>query len=220
MIHVLEKNPLFKQLSSADVEHLIACLKPEVRTYQAGETIFMSHERLQAFGIVIAGTIELLKDNFYGHETLIQTMGPAASFGEAVALKPDSLTRVRAVSKTMSSIAFFNMARFLSQCATPCRQHQTLQRNLLEMLAGKLVDLHQKIDLITQPTIRDKLLDFLHQEQIKHQSNTFTLALSRQRLADTLNVNRSALGRILKTLQEEGVLRVERNTFTIVSRNR
>jgi CRP-like cAMP-binding protein len=76
--------------------------------------------------------------------------------------------------------------------------------------------LHQKIDVTSKRTTREKLMAYLL-SQAKHQgSNSFTIPFDRQALADYLEVDRSGLSVEISKLRKEGVLESEKNHFTLL----
>ena len=214
MHHILKKNPLFKNLTEQELDQFIACQKPRVMTYQAKQTVFHKYERLTEIGIVIAGEILLVKEDFFGNESIIQNMTKGQSFGEAIALHPNETTRVRAVAKEMTVVAFFNIQGFYALCAKACDYHQKIQQNLMLVLASKLVSLHKKIDVMSKRTIREKLLDYLSQLS-QDKESIVTIPYTRQELANYLNVDRSALAREMRFMIDEGLIEVNKQTIIL-----
>lgn len=215
MIHILEKHPLFAGLDEQAVNTMITCHKPVIKTYDHGEVIFFEGESLDSFGIVIAGSIHLIKADYFGNETIIKRMKTGDSFGEAIALQNHAKTRVRVVTAQKTTVAFFAINDFLTMCNTPCTAHQRVHQNLMQMLASKLIDLQDKLDVLSKRSIRDKVLDYLMQRHQETGDALINVEFTRQELADYLRVNRSALGRELKHMQEEGIIRIDRNAFLL-----
>ena len=77
------------------------------------------------------------------------------------------------------------------------------------------MELIQKIENISQKTIRDKLLTYLSNEARKKKSNIFEIQFNRQDLADYLNIDRSAMSFELSKLQKEGLIKYEKNKFVL-----
>ena len=81
-----------------------------------------------------------------------------------------------------------------------------------------------KIDLLTRPSTREKLLTYLSgmaerktlQPDRKGGNVTIEIPFNREELADYLGVDRSALSRELGKLRDEGLLRFERNRFELL----
>ena len=95
--------------------------------------------------------------------------------------------------------------------------HQVLINNLFQILSKENIELIQKIENVSQKTIRDKLLTYLSNEAQKRHSNSFDIHFNRQDLADYLNVDRSAMSFELSKLQKEGLIEYNKNHFELLS---
>ncbi len=207
MLHVLKRNPLFEGLTPAELDHVIQCHQPRIVTFLEGQTVFSLGDTLQEVGVVITGQIALFKSDFSGNESIIQTMNIAESFGEAIAMTPNETTRVYAKATERTTVAFFRMAMFTTQAAHPCGYGLKIQLNLMRVLAQKLIQLHKKIDILAKRSIRERVLDYFL--QLAHHGSECVIPFNRQALADYLNVDRSALAREMKKMQEEGLFTLQ-----------
>ena len=86
---------------------------------------------------------------------------------------------------------------------------------MFEILSKENVQLIQKIENISQKSIRDKLFTYFSNEAQKNRSNSFEIVFNRQELADYLNIDRSAMCFELSKLQKEGFIEYEKNKFVL-----
>ena len=93
--------------------------------------------------------------------------------------------------------------------------NRTLIQNLAEILASKNLMLTGKLEHMAQRTTRNKLLSYLSFQSIQAGSSHFEIPFNRQQLADYLAVDRSAMSSELSKLQKEGLLKVDKNRFTL-----
>ncbi len=63
---------------------------------------------------------------------------------------------------------------------------------------------------------RQKLISYLSEESAKQKSSTFEIPFNRQQLADFLSVDRSAMSNELCKMRDDGLIRFERNRFTLI----
>jgi CRP/FNR family transcriptional regulator, dissimilatory nitrate respiration regulator len=210
MLHVLRKCPLFDGLSPQELDHFIACKKPNVRSFQAKEMIVAEDSHIKDIGIIIAGEVLLVKTDFFGNENIILHLKEADSFGEAISLSKHEKSRVSVIAKSQTVIAFFDIDQFITGCQKFCSYHQKITENLLKVLANKLIELHKKVDTLSKRSIREKLLEYLHHCP-KTEGNVALITLSRQELANYLNVDRSALAREMKNMIDAELIKVEGN---------
>jgi len=90
-----------------------------------------------------------------------------------------------------------------------------LIRNLVSVLAGKVLLWDNKITHISKRTTREKLLSYLSSESIRQGKLSFDIPYDRQQLADYLSVERAAMSVELGKLKKEGILDTERNHFVL-----
>ena len=116
-------------------------------------------------------------------------------------------------------IIFLNIQRLLATCPTACGHHQKLIRNLVSVLANKILLLNDKITHVGKRTTREKLLSYLSAESIRHSSLSFDIPFDRQQLADYLCVDRAAMSTEISKLQKEGFIKTNRNHFELTVSN-
>ena len=97
----------------------------------------------------------------------------------------------------------------------PYEHHQKLIRNLVSVLANKILILNDKITHVGKRTTRDKLLSYLSAESIRHSSLSFDIPFDRQQLADYLCIDRAAMSTEISKLQKEGFIKTNRNHFEL-----
>ena len=112
-------------------------------------------------------------------------------------------------------IILLNVQRLLVSCSAACEHHQKLIRNLVSVLANKILILNDKITHVGKRTTRDKLLSYLSAESIRHSSLSFDIPFDRQQLADYLCIDRAAMSTEISKLQREGFIKTNRNHFEL-----
>jgi len=84
------------------------------------------------------------------------------------------------------------------------------------MLAHKTLSMNDRIQILTKPNIRQKIITFLSQYSNRIGGKTFSIPFDRETLALYLGVNRSALSRELSAMQNDGIIEFYKNTFKIL----
>ena len=88
-------------------------------------------------------------------------------------------------------------------------------QNLLQILAGKNLNLARR-SLYTAPkTIRERVTAYFSTLAVQKGSLTFELPFDRQQLADHLGVDRSALSSTLSAMQRDGLLTIDRRRVSL-----
>ena len=112
-------------------------------------------------------------------------------------------------------IVFLDVARSLAGDGVDDATGMQVTRNLVLTFAQKNLGLSRRIMHSTPKTIRARLVAYLSYEATKHGSNEFDIPYDRQRLADYLSVDRSALSSEIGKMQREGLLDARRSHFIL-----
>ena len=102
-----------------------------------------------------------------------------------------------------------------TKCKNNCKFHQVLSEYLPELILSKVTSLNTRIELLTQRSIRDKLLGYFSILSTRNFNKSFILPFSLTDLADYLSVDRSAMMRELKLLRDEGFIEKNGNKITL-----
>lgn len=210
---VLQSSPLFLEMKEEEISAVLACLSAVERTYQKGEYIFENGQRIDSIGLVLAGSVHILRDDFWGSRTIIGKAEEGDLFGEAYACSFTEKLEVDAAAAEDCRILFLDVGRVLTSCGKVCKFQGRLIKNLLSVLAQKNLMLTRKMAHTAQRTTREKLLSYLSSEAKGRGSSTFEIPFNRQQLADYLCVDRSAMSGELSKLKAEGLLDYKKNRF-------
>jgi CRP-like cAMP-binding protein len=85
-------------------------------------------------------------------------------------------------------------------------------------LAIKTLQFHQKIEITSRRSTREKLMTYLMFQAKKADSSRFEIPFDRQELADYLGVERSGLSTEIGRLRAEGILECRKNHFILLEK--
>lgn len=212
---ILSRCPLFAGIEGASLNALLQCLSARETAYPKEDLIFLAGERPETVGILLSGRAHVVHEDFWGNRTILSYIGPGDLFGEAFSCAEAEKLPVSVVAAEPSAVLLINVRKILTTCPTACVYHAGLIKNLVRILAEKNVQMTEKMEHLTRRTTRDKLLSYLSALAVEAGRNDVTPPFNRQELADYLAVDRSALSRELSRMQAEGLLRYDKNTFTL-----
>lgn len=213
---VLSESVLFRGIQPNETTEMLHCLGAERRKFEKNARIFHIGDTVTELGLVLTGSILIQNDDFWGNTTVLDHVMPSQIFAETYACTGEPLM-VDAVAAEPSEVLFLGVGRILQTCPQTCTHHSRLIRNLLFLSARKNLNLSRKIFHTSSKSIRGRLLSYLSFQSARCGSRSFTIPFNRQQLADYLNVDRSALSNELSKMQKDGLLRVERNRFELLS---
>ena len=214
IMQILSGCALFRGLSETEISALLPCLSARQASFRRGQFLLRAGEIPSAAGIVLRGEAELVQEDFWGNRNLLAAVGPGELFAEAFACA-QAVSPVSVLCKTDGSVLYLNVRTVFSPCEKACAQHRLLTQNLIRVLAEKNMQLNEKAGFLSQRTTREKLLAYLSAQARRAGSACFRIPFDRQQLADFLSVNRSAMSAELSRMQREGLLRVDRSSFTL-----
>ncbi len=208
---------LFRGLTPQEISSVLGCISAKQRSYSKHSFVFHAGEPVTQAGIVLRGELHIVREDFWGNQTIHAICHPADLFGEVFACLPDHTADVSVLAKQDTEVLYLDMQHLLTSCSNNCAFHNRLIHNYVTVLAQKNRMLSQKIRHCAQRTIRGKVLSYLSEQAVLSGCTTFRIPFNRQQLADYLSVDRSALSAELSRLQAEGKLRFHRNQFTLLA---
>ncbi len=210
---IIQNSVLFRNTTQENTAAMLECLDARIKTYSKEEYIFEAGEIISSVGMVLDGTVHILKDDFWGNRTIISEVCPGQIFGETYASLANEPMGVSVIASKKSQVMFINISKIMNICSSACQFHTNLIQNLLIIMAQKNLTLTKKIEHITKRTTREKLLSYLSEQSIKNESSSFEIPFNRQQLADYLSVDRSAMSNELSKLKDENIIEFEKNNF-------
>lgn len=214
---ILEKCPLFAKIDPSDYQTLLNCIQAAKKSFSANEFVFLYGDKINYVGIVLTGTLELLKENAAGTSHILDFLSPSQMFAEGIVSTGDKISPVSVRAKTDCTILTIPYERLLMTCGSSCGFHHRIIQNMVMLLGEKNKILNQKIDLLTIKGMREKLATYLLNEFQKNQNLTFEIVPNRNELADFLNVSRTSMCRELARMKDLNMIDYYKNTFRIIS---
>lgn len=213
---VLAACPLFAGVSRQDMEAMLQCMQARALDVPKGGVVFRAGERAEYVGILLSGSVRVLRDDYDGNRAILAAVGPGELFGETFACAGVGRMPVSVEADRPSRALLIQLKRIIGTCSSACDFHNRVVLNLLRVLAAKNLALNGKLDITSRRTIREKLLAYLSSQARAAGSNRFVIPFDRQGLADYLGVDRSALSAEIGKLRREGVIESARSAFTLL----
>lgn len=84
------------------------------------------------------------------------------------------------------------------------------------MVTNKISEKNERITILTQKSIRNKLLEYFKITSLKNNSRHIYIPTTYTELAEYLAVDRSAMSRELKNLKNEGFIDIKNKKITLL----
>jgi len=217
-IEVLRGCRLFEGIAEADARAMLGCLRARALPFERGEAVLRDGSRADCLAVVLEGSVQIVRNDYYGNRTIQARVVPGEMFGEAFACAGVERLPVTVEGVQPGRVLAIPIRRITETCSNACEFHNRMVMNLLRAMADKNLQLNRKLEITSRRSTRDKLLTYLAGEAERAGSNRFVIPFDRQGLADFLCVERSALSAEIGKLRREGVLESERSRFTLLQK--
>jgi CRP-like cAMP-binding protein len=162
-------------------------------------------------GIVLKGSIDVNAYTPNGNVIHINTLREGMTYGDVLLYGSHNTYPGDLITKETTLIAMVPnelIKHFL-------HDDPIFLANFMTALSGKVHYYNSQAKLLAQDSLRDKILYFLHTEQVRQKSNTIQLNMSKQELAEKLHVQRPSLSRELIKMKQEGIIDYDRWSITL-----
>jgi CRP-like cAMP-binding protein len=211
---------LFKNIDESDLEQLLMCIRSFKQDFRRGETIFMDTDHIQYVGIVLSGSVHMIKTDIWGKKSIFAFFMPGELFGESFAVQGDTSSAVNFEAAEDTKVLFLSASNIIHSCPNACSFHAQIATNLFRLLGFKNQKFINKLEVLSKGSTRDKLLAYISQLAQEQHSRYVNSPLSRSALAEYLSVNRSAMIRELSRMRNDGIIDFDKDTFIIKERKR
>lgn len=211
----LAQTPLFSSLAATEIPQMLSCLEAKLIPFRSKEVIFYQDQIVKEIAVVLAGTVQVLTVDTLGNRTITTALHRGELFGRLGSSAEQMKSPVAVEAVTDCDVLFLRFDKLVAPCSNACRFHSRVIANMMSVLADRNLLMNKKLAILSQRSIREKLLTFLLWQSEIAGSPAFTIPYNRDELADFLSVNRSALSRELSLMVNEGLLETQRSHFRL-----
>lgn len=215
-LNTLKNCPLFNDIADENLLRMLECLGARVVLFDKKYTILAEGYPAKHIGIMLSGSAKAVQVDYYGNRSIVSEIKTADVFGDAFACAELSAVPVDIIADEPSEVMLIDCSHILHTCTNNCGFHQQLIFNLMKELAIKNITLHQRIEVTSKRSTREKLMTYLMMQAKKAQSSSFDIPFDRQELADYLEVDRSGLSAEISKLRSEGLIESSRKHFELL----
>ena len=205
-------NP-FYNINSDYKSKLLKELEAQTYEFSKNEEILKKIKNRNYIGIILNGTIQIIKTDYNGNRTIIEELIENDIFGTKISSLSNNEYTITTKDKTKIIIIDYEQLIKVNNQSTYYNQ---FIKNLLEIIINSVNDKNDRIEILTKKTIRNKLLDYFRIISTKNKSKNIYLPFTFTDLADYLAIDRSAMTRELKYLKEEGFIEIKNKRITLL----
>ncbi len=214
IFEAVKSNVLFAGIAFSDFERMFGCLSARTACYKKGEVILLSGDTVSFVGLVLSGSVQVIREDIDGNITILTELSASDTFGEVFACAGIDHSPVTVQAVGDCEVLFIDYKKIITSCSSACPFHAKLTENMLRLIAKKNLMLNQKIEILSKRTTREKLLCFFDTQ--RGIAKKFTIPYNREELARYLCVDRSAMSNELCKMRDDGLIRFNKNEFEIM----
>ena len=213
-IYSIRKCYLFDGIEDEQLADAIKLLNGHIKKVIKDDYIVQLGGTIQYAGLLLKGKIESSFQNENFDQITMHTFTGGYLFGEGLVINhaKNSPVQVRAVE---DSVVLFIDLEMIYAAADKSPIRNILARNLIKSLAKKNLILNQKVRILSQKSLRDRIFIYLRTLP-KDKDGYVRIPFTQTTLAEYLGVNRSALSRELGRMQNEGLLVIDGKRIKII----
>lgn len=214
-IDFLMRTELFKDIARKEIVKILGCSKPSIKKYKKQELITIEKSQFTGIGIVLEGIVALTKETLAGDRLIIDKINKGDIFGEISAFTQRKWLET-VTAQTDCQVLFISPDRIIGMCPEMCDGHRILIQNMLQIVSRKAYMLHRKVEMLSLSSIRKKISTYLLEQYFIKETALFNISLTRNELAEYLNIQRPSLSRELANMQDEGIVAFNKNSFEVL----
>lgn len=182
----------------------------KIKEFLSDDVIYSEGDYIDEVGIILEGEIVIKTTTIDGFSYEIQRFKKNNLFADSLILLDNPHLPGDIISYTDSKILFISKRNFKYLLEN---NHDFLSYYLLYN-SKRMVNMQEKIKLLAQPSIKEKILFYIKEEMIKQNSKKIYIRESKEKLAVHLGLNRPSLSRELKRMKENNIIDYDRYSIT------
>ena len=196
--------PFFRDLAADEIRRFLHATGAGGKRYAKGDRILRAYEDNGSLGVIVEGRGQVLTEDRFGNESSSHLPAPPPP------RPPPPATRrapgIASRGPLPATRVLWGAWRALITAGTRLgRIHGIVMKNLLESFCRKNYLMTQKIEVLSQKTLRERIILYLLQREAQQETDEVTVP-GRLQFARELSCNRSALTREVRAMEDDGLL--------------
>ena len=204
---------LFQELNAEQINR-IASLTAE-KTYPGGEIVIWQGDPCESVFCVIHGEVEIYRLSPAGREQILDRMTAGQWFNLVPALIMDAKNQANVRTLTDSRLLSISRSNFTRMLVEVPRFGLAVNR----YFAQRLAHMTAMIETLSLYSVRQRLAQFLV-AQADSSGGGGAVRWTQTDIANRLGTVRDVLGRALRRMADEGMLRIEREKILLIDREK
>lgn len=216
LVRILKESILFSDLTEETIEHEVMP-HGRIQDIPKGNHLISFQEQIDFFGVVLSGKFNLLHIYGNGNFGIMGVLEPGDLFGMDLMYTKSRISPYFAQAMQQTQVLTFPVDLILSRGRLTESTRLSVLEKLLMLISDENMRKEYRLAILFQKSIRDRIMTFLTMQANKRHEDTFSVPFTREEMASYLCVNRTCLSHELSILEQEGIIKFRRNTFTLLN---
>lgn len=212
----IEEIFLFDGVEDFEKQRMITCFNMRRRKFDVGETVWDFDKSNDMIGIIMSGNVSLVRNDANGNRVVLESLSENDVFGETIAFSDENGRGVYAMCDRRCEIVFMLQEHISKRCSNACRCHTIAVENMFRVVAKKTQRLSERIEILSNRSIREKLMSLFMIYSEREGKPFFELPFSFSYLAEYICADRSAMMRELKMMRDDGLIKTDKRRIEIL----
>jgi CRP/FNR family transcriptional regulator len=192
--------------------HLIKEIASKSRQKKLADSdvLFFSGDELAFIPVVISGALRIVREDEKGREVFLYHLYPSQTCAMAInCCQSKKKSMVKAIAEDDTEVLMVPAA-----LTDQLFKYPEWKAFINNTYSSRFEELIEVIDLIAFNSLDKKILNYL--EKKKEALNTSSIYITHQQIAMELNTHREAVSRLLRTMEQKGIVKLGRNTIELL----
>ena len=207
-VEFIKSIPYFSGLGQAELDSI--CKFVFEKKAERGEILLFEGEPAKTLYFVVAGVVKVFKTSADGKEQILQIIRPGESFND-VPVFSDGVNLANA--EAMGTVVLYIIRK--SDLEIILREYPQVALNVIQVLSQRVQHLVSLVEDLSFRHVTGRVAKILL--EYAGDGTGERPRLTQQEMAAMIGTAREMVGRSLKTLEEEGTIRMERHRIIITN---
>lgn len=213
---VLMQCPMFKHLSTTDIQQTIQDVPYLIETLEKGKIIYRAEETAHQIGIILSGCLEARKYLPTGNVISLFQRKPGEMIGGSIIFSSHPKYPCDVIVREKSILLWFDRQVVLGTFL----KNPVIASNIMRIFSDRIMQLEKRVELFSFYSIPKKIAFSLLNDFSIAENQTIYLPFSKTTWAEYLNVSRTSLSRELKIMCDQKIISMNKKEIRILQAER
>ncbi|MFC2086197.1 Crp/Fnr family transcriptional regulator [Bacteroidota bacterium] len=208
--------PLFRGLSVDQIKNLLDSTTHQVKKYKKENVIAFSNDEVISQLFILEGSVKGEMIDFSGKTIKIEDIEAPRPLAPAFLFGKNNRYPVNIVANNNATILSFPKESYIRLL----QKNEKVLENYLNIISNRAQFLSNKIKFLSFRSIKGKIAQFILQIMNKTLNIEIVLPKSQSQLAEMFGVTRPSLGRAIREMDQDGIIKATGKQITILDKQK